>query len=61
MREINNDSEFAAKFQDHCKDKSNIEALIKLYNNSLDENVDSSLACGTHEKYQNYLISLIEN
>ena len=35
--------------------------MVKEYNYSLEEDVDSALACGTHDKYQNYLISLIEN
>lgn len=61
MKEVNNDSHFASTFSDRCEDKSNIEALVRLYNSEIDEQVDSSLACGTHEKYQNYLISLIEN
>ena len=60
MKEINN-KYFKVIFKDECKDAENLEALVKVYNFTHDEDVDSALACGTHEKFQNYLISMILN
>lgn len=53
--------ELKNKFDDNCSDRKNIEAMVMAFNTGYSTDINASLATGDNEKFQHFLLQMIEN